>query len=67
MRYVDGPETGGTMGVLGKIAVTVQVLIVLLIVGYGTWQLFMGNFAASMATFPLLLVYYFFVSARHRH
>ena len=55
------------MGDVGKIAIAVQVLIVLLIVGYGTWQLFVGNFAASMATFPLLVVYYFFVSARHRN
>jgi hypothetical protein len=54
------------MGVMVKVAVAVQVLIVLLIVGYGTWQLFLGNFAASMATFPLLLVYYLFVSVRHR-
>ncbi len=67
MRSVDDPDTGGTMEIRGKIAVAVQVLIVLLIVGYGTWQLFLGNFAASMATFPLLVVYYFFVSARHRH
>ncbi len=51
---------------MGRIAVAAQVLIVVLIIGYGTWQLFLGNFAGSMATFPLLLVYYFFVSARHR-
>jgi hypothetical protein len=51
---------------MGRIAVAVQVLIVVLIIGYGTWQLFLGNFAASMATFPLLLAYYFFVSVRHR-
>ncbi len=67
MRYDDSQETGGAMRLMGKIAVTVQVLIVLLIVGYGTWQLFLGNFAASMATFPLLVVYYFLVTARHRH
>ncbi len=55
------------MEVMGKIAVAVQVVIVVLIIGYGTWQLFLGNFAASMATFPLLLVYYFLVAAHHRH
>ncbi len=67
MRASDGSETESVMGAMKKIAVAVQVLIVMLIVGYGTWQLFLGNFAASMATFPLLLVYYFFVSGRHRH
>ncbi len=55
------------MDVMRKIAVAMQVVIVVVIVGYGTWQLFQGNFAASMATFPLLLVYYFLVAARHRH
>ncbi len=55
------------MDAIRKIAVVMQVVIVVLIVSYGTWQLFLGNFAASMATFPLLLVYYFLVAARHRH
>ncbi len=55
------------MDVIRKIAVAMQVVIVVLIVGYGTWQLFLGNFTASMATFPLLLIYYFLLAARHRH
>jgi hypothetical protein len=44
----------------------VQVILVLLIVGYGTWQLFQGNFAQSFATLPFLFVYYIFVVARLR-
>jgi hypothetical protein len=42
----------------------VQVIIVLLIVGYSTWQLFEGKFVHSFATLPFLFVYYVFVVAR---
>jgi len=48
------------------IAAWVQVILVVLIVGYGTWQLFQGNFAQSFATLPFLFVYYVFVVARLR-
>jgi hypothetical protein len=48
------------------IAAWIQVISILLIVGYGTWQLFEGNFALSFATLPFLFVYYIFVVARLR-
>jgi len=48
------------------IAAWVQVILILLIVGYGTWQLFQGNFAQSFATLPFRFVYYVFVVARLR-
>jgi hypothetical protein len=48
------------------IAAWIQVVIVLLVVGYGTWQLFKGRFAESFATLPFLFAYYVFVIARLR-
>ncbi len=47
-----------------RIAAWVQVVIVVLIVGYGTWQLFEGRFEQSFATLPFLFAYYVFVVAR---
>jgi hypothetical protein len=46
------------------IAAWAQVVMVVLIVVYSTWQLFAGNFAHSSATLPFLFVYYVFVVAR---
>jgi hypothetical protein len=48
------------------IAAWIQVILVLLVVGYGTWQLFQGNFVQSFATLPFLFVYYIFVVVRLR-
>ena len=42
----------------------IQVIFVLLIVGYGTWQLFEGHFQESLATLPVLFAYYIFVVVR---
>jgi hypothetical protein len=44
-----------------KSAAVIQLIMVLLIVGYGTYNLYTGNFEQSMLTLPLLLVYYIFV------
>jgi len=49
-----------------KAAAIVQIIIVLLIVGYGTYNLFLGNFEQSMTTLPLLVVYYVFVVVRQK-
>jgi hypothetical protein len=46
------------------IAAWAQVVMVVMIVVYSTWQLFAGNFAQSFATLPFLFVYYVFVVAR---
>ena len=48
------------------IASWTQVIFVLLIVGYGTWQLFEGHFQESFATLPFLFAYYIFVVVRLR-
>jgi len=49
-----------------KAAAIVQIVIVLFIVGYGTYNLFLGNFEQSMTTLPLLVVYYVFMVARQK-
>ncbi|RII25583.1 MAG: hypothetical protein CXR31_13490 [Geobacter sp.] len=50
------------VGALGRITAVLQILIVVVIVGFATIQLFLGNFAAAMSTFPLLVVYWFFLT-----
>jgi Ca2+/Na+ antiporter len=44
-----------------KTAAIVQLIIILVIVGFGTYHLYQGNFEVSVATMPLLLIYYFLV------
>jgi len=46
------------------ISAWIQVIFVLLIVGYGTWQLFEGHFQESFSTLPILFAYYVFVVGR---
>ncbi|HEX5773537.1 MAG TPA: hypothetical protein VFY07_04375 [Geomobilimonas sp.] len=55
-------EQGKPVGSFGRIAAVLQILIVVLIVGFATVQLFLGNFAAAMSTFPLLVIYWFFLT-----
>ncbi len=49
-------------GSIGRISAVLQIVIVVLIVGFATVQLFLGNFTAAMSTFPLLVVYWFFLT-----
>lgn len=49
-----------------RIFAAFQILIVLSIICFGTWQMFLGNFAAAMSSMPLLLVFYLFLSVRSR-
>ncbi|SNB47445.1 hypothetical protein SAMN06269301_2934 [Geobacter sp. DSM 9736] len=44
----------------------IQICIVIGIVGFATFQLFKGNFAAGMSVMPLLLIYYLFLASRNR-
>jgi hypothetical protein len=44
-----------------KTAAIIQIIIILLIVGFGTYHLYKGNFEVSIATMPFLVIYYFFV------
>lgn len=47
-----------------KLFALLHLLIVILIVGFGTWQLFVGNLGAGLSTFPFLIVYYLFLTNR---
>ena len=49
-----------------KVAAVIQILFILLIVGFSTYQLFQGRFEISLGLLPLLMVYYVFVTARNR-
>ena len=49
-----------------RIFAAMQILIVLAIITFSTWQLFQGNFAAGMASMPLLLIFYLFLSSRSK-
>jgi hypothetical protein len=45
---------------------TIQIIVIILIVGFGTWQLYLGHFEQALASFPLLIIYYLFVTSRQR-
>jgi hypothetical protein len=49
-----------------RILAIIQIIVIILIVGFGTWQLYLGHFEQALATFPLLIVYYLFVTSRQR-
>lgn len=44
----------------------VQLLFILLIVGFSTYQLFQGRFDLALGLLPLLMVYYIFFTVRNR-
>jgi hypothetical protein len=37
------------------------ILFALVVISFGTWQLFKGNLEAAFSTFPFLLIIYIFV------
>ncbi len=47
-----------------KTVAFVQVIFILLIVGFSTYQLFQGRFDLSLGVLPLLMGYYVFITAR---
>lgn len=49
-----------------KIAAVIQIVFILLVIGFGTYELYQGNFEASISTMPFLIVYYLFVTARQK-
>lgn len=38
----------------------------LAVIGFGTWQLFCGNFEAAFISLPFLIVIYLFVMSQNR-
>jgi hypothetical protein len=49
-----------------KAAAVVQLLFILLIVGFSTYALFRGRFDLALGLLPFLMVYYIFVTVRNR-
>ena len=49
-----------------RILAAIQIAIIVAIVGFGTWQLFLGNFELAAVSFPFLAVYYVIIVARQR-
>jgi hypothetical protein len=49
-----------------RILAIIQIIVIILIVGFGTWQLYLGNFEPAFASFPLLIIYYVFIISRQR-
>jgi len=47
-----------------KVAAIVQILFILLLVGFSTYQLFQGRFDLSLGVLPLLMGYYVFITAK---
>jgi len=57
---------GTERGKVKRFPALIQLIVIILIVGFGTWQLFLGNFEPAFSTLPLLLIYYVFVISRQR-
>ena len=51
---------------MSKLSALIQLIVIILIVGYSTYQLFKGNLDRSLALLPLLIVYYIFITARRK-
>ncbi|MBI4765023.1 MAG: hypothetical protein HY787_10510 [Deltaproteobacteria bacterium] len=49
-----------------KTAAVFQLFIILLVVGFSTYQLFRGRFDLALGALPFLMVYYIFVTVRNR-
>jgi Gpi18-like mannosyltransferase len=49
-----------------KALAIIQILFILFIVGFSTYQLFQGRFDLSLGVLPLLIGYYVFITARRR-
>jgi hypothetical protein len=49
-----------------KVAAVVQLLVIILVVGFSTYQLFLGRFDLALGVLPFLMAYYIFVTVRNR-
>jgi hypothetical protein len=49
-----------------KAAAIIQIIIMLLIVGYATTMLYFGHFEQSLIMLPLMMAYYVFVTVRQQ-
>lgn len=49
-----------------RIAAALQIVIILMLLGFATYQFYHGNFEAGMSIVPFLVIYYFFVMSRQK-
>jgi hypothetical protein len=49
-----------------KTAAIAQLIVIFLIVGFSTYQLFKGRFDLALGMLPFLMIYYIFVTVRNR-
>jgi hypothetical protein len=49
-----------------KTAAVIQLIFILVIVGFSTYQLFQGRFDLALGVLPFLMVYYIFITVRNR-
>ncbi len=49
-----------------KIGAWIQLILIVTVVGFATYQLFQGRFELALGTLPFLMAYYVFISARWR-
>ncbi len=51
---------------MNKLSACLLLMFLLVIIVFGTWQLFLGNFEAAFSTLPFLVIIYFFVMKQRR-
>lgn len=49
-----------------KMVAGIQLIFILVIVGFSTYQLFRGRFDLALGVLPFLMVYYIFITVRNR-
>jgi hypothetical protein len=46
---------------MNRPAAILMIMYSLAVIGFGTWQLFLGNFEGAFSSFPFLLIIYLFI------
>jgi len=46
---------------MNKFTAFFALFFVLLVIAFGTWQMFCGNFEAAFTSIPFLIIFYFFI------
>lgn len=59
-RWTNSESFGYYPGMTKPLAIF-TILFALAVIGFGTWQLFLGNLEAAFSSFPFLLIIYVFV------
>lgn len=53
---------------MSKLSATLIICFTLLLSGFATWQMFLGNFEAAFSSLPFLVILYLFVAPwKKRH